>query len=125
MSLGAFVDLLENKLTPKIYKSNDTVYGLHYGVENRKKKIKKVLFTVDLTIDAVYYALKHKHNLIISCYGLYNKQIQRISPPLVKKLSLLARYPFSIFVLNYPFIAAEGGVSESIVEVLYLKIEIQ
>jgi putative NIF3 family GTP cyclohydrolase 1 type 2 len=36
---------------------------------------------------------------------------------------LLTKFPVSIFVLNSSFIAAEGGVSETIVKALYLNLE--
>ncbi|MHA2183126.1 MAG: Nif3-like dinuclear metal center hexameric protein, partial [Promethearchaeota archaeon] len=49
--------------------------------------------------------------------------IHTFNQNLVNKLTLLTKYPISIFVLNSSFIAAEGGVSETIAKALYLNLE--
>jgi len=123
MYLEEIRSLLEKKLSPKIYKLGSEVYGFHYGQMNKEKVVKKVLFTVDLTLDSIHYAIKNKVNLIISNHGLISTPIKKFNSSLINKLSLLSRYPISIFVLNSSFIAVEGGISETIMDMLYLNLD--
>ncbi len=123
MLLQEIKAILENKLSPKLFRMSSDIYGIHYGKNNNIKLIKKVLLTIDLSLEAIHFALKNKVNLIISHHSIINKPIKRFNQVLVNKLSLLSKYPLSIFVLNSSFIAAEGGISDTIMEVLYLKLE--
>ena len=122
MLLEEIINFLEKNISPKCYMSRKKIYGLHYGNSKNIKNIRRVMFTVDLTIEAIYYALKNKFNLIISYYGLIKDQTYNFNSLLIKKLSLLTKFPILIFVLNWPFIAAEGGVCDTIVDLLYLDI---
>ncbi len=123
MLLQEIKAILKNRLSPKPFRMNSEIYGMHYGKNNNSKLIKKVMFTIDLSLEAIHFALKNKVNLIISYHSLINKPIKKFNQIIINKLSLLSKYPFSIFVLNSSFIAAEGGISDTIVEVLYLKLE--
>jgi putative NIF3 family GTP cyclohydrolase 1 type 2 len=67
--------------------------------------------------------LKHKISVIISHHGLVKEPIKKFNKNIVKKLTLLSKYPISIFLLNTSFIAAEGGVSDTLMNALYLKLE--
>ncbi|MBY9017385.1 MAG: Nif3-like dinuclear metal center hexameric protein [Candidatus Lokiarchaeota archaeon] len=115
--------IIENKLSPKIYRIDSEYYGLYYGQINSKKHIKKILFTVDLSLKSIHYAVKNKINLIISLNGFNNNPITNFNQLLINKINLLSRYPLLIFILNSTFIAAEGGVSDTIMESLYLKLD--
>ncbi|MFW9772233.1 MAG: Nif3-like dinuclear metal center hexameric protein, partial [Candidatus Thorarchaeota archaeon] len=115
--------ILINKLAPKKYKLDSEIYGLQYNQSKVKKNIKKVMLTIDLSIEALHFALQKKVNLIISHHGLVDKPIYIFNQHLINKLILLNKYPISIFVLNSSFIAAEGGVSETLANILYLDIE--
>ena len=115
--------LLINKLSPKEFKLNSEIYGLQYDQNRNNKLIKKVMLTIDLSIDAIHFALKNKVNLIISHHGLVNSPIKKFNQNLINKLTLLTKYPISIFVLNSSFVSAEGGISDTLVETLYLKLE--
>jgi len=115
--------LLELKMSPQVFKLNSEIYGIQYGDPSEKKIVKKVLFTIDLSLEAIHYALKNKVNLIISFHGLINNSIQNFNKILINKLSLLVKYPISIFVLNSTFIGAEGGISETIMNALYLTLD--
>lgn len=123
MFLKEIVALLENKLSPKSFSLRPEIYGIQYGDNNENKLIRKVFITLDLSLEAIHYAIKKKVNLIISYNGLINKTIKRFDSNLIKKLSLLSRCPITIFILNYSFIAAEGGISDTIMEKLYLKLD--
>lgn len=123
MNLAEIELLLSEIIAPKQYSIQSEIYGLHYYDGNKKKIIKKAILTVDLSLEAIHYAIVNKVNLIISHHGFFEKQLKNFSPNLIKKLNLLSNYPISIFVLNTPFIAAEGGISETLMEGLYLKLE--
>ncbi|MFX0000706.1 MAG: Nif3-like dinuclear metal center hexameric protein [Candidatus Hodarchaeota archaeon] len=123
MQLREITVLITNKLSPKMFRMDSEIYGLHYDKSNCNKLIKRVMLTVDLSLEAIHFALKQKVNLIISNHSLFNNPIRKFKQNLINKLSLLSKYPISIFVLNSSFIAAEGGVSDTLVNALYLKIE--
>ncbi|MHA1988607.1 MAG: Nif3-like dinuclear metal center hexameric protein [Promethearchaeota archaeon] len=121
MLLQELESILTNRLAPKIYRLDSEIYGLQYSQGKSNKSLKKVLLTIDLSIEALHCALQNKVNLIISHHGLVNNPINKFNQNLIKKLVLLSKYPISIFVLNSPFIAAEGGISETLAKVLYLE----
>ena len=121
MLLQELESILTEKLAPKIFRLDSEVYGLQYNQSKSNKRLKKVLLTIDLSIGALHYALQNKVNLIITHHGLVSNPIKKFNQSLIKKLILLNKYPISIFVLNSPFIAAEGGISETLAKVLYLE----
>lgn len=123
MMLQEIEVILKTKLSPKAFRLNSEIYGLHYDKNRNNKLIKKVMLTIDLSLEAVHFALKNKVNLIISQHSLINKPVKKFNQRIINKLSLLSKYPISIFVLNSSFIAAEGGISDTIVDALYLKLE--
>jgi len=81
------------------------------------------LLTIDLSLEAIHFAIKNKVSLIISHHSLINKPISKFTQNIIDKLYLLSKYPISIYILNSSFIAAEGGVSDTLVNALYLKLE--
>ncbi|MFX1345257.1 MAG: Nif3-like dinuclear metal center hexameric protein [Promethearchaeota archaeon] len=123
MVLEDIQSILTNKLSPKIFKLNSEIYGFQYNQNRVNKSIKKVMLTIDLSIEALHFAVKNKINLIISHHGLINNSINKFNRDLIKKLTLLTKYPIAIFVLNSSFIAAEDGISETIANALYLNLE--
>ena len=123
MNLVEIDNLLTRKFSPKEYSIKSEVYGLHYNEGNNEKIIKKVILTVDLNLDAIQYAIINRVNLIISHHGLFQKNLKKFDSNLIKKLNLLSNYPISIFVLNTPYICAEDGVSETLMDILYLKLD--
>jgi len=120
MYLEEIVLLLENRLSPRTFEFKNDFYGIQYG-KGENKVIKKILLTLDLTIDSIHFAVKNKINLIITLQGLLNNPIMRFNQYHINKLTLLTRQPIIIFALNTSFIAAEGGISDTIMEALYLK----
>ena len=123
MFLQQIQSILTHKLSPKIFKLNSEIYGFQYNHNRTDKLIKKVMLTIDLSIKALHFAVKNKINLIISHHGLFRKPIEKFNQDLINKLTLLTKYPVAIFVLNSSFIAAEGGVSDTLANVLYLDLE--
>lgn len=123
ISLQEIKEILTHKFSPKAFRFNSEIYGLHYDKSLNNKMIKKVLLTIDLSLEAIHCALKNKVNLIISNHSLINKPVLTFRQNLINKLVLLSKFPVSIFVLNSSFVAAEGGVSDTLVNALYLKLE--
>jgi len=123
MLLNDIDSLLKKKLFPKKFKLDSEIYGLHYDQNRNNKLIKRVMLTIDLSLNAIHFALKKKINLIISHHGLINEPIKNFKRNLINKLTLLNKYPISVFVLSSPFIASEGGVSDTLANMLYLKSE--
>jgi len=123
MNLEELKLLLEKEISPIIFKKPSEVYGFHYSNSVYKKKIKKIMITRDLNLKSLHFAIKNKINLIISLKGLIHKPIIDFNPNLINKLSLLSKYPISIFVLSSSFYAAEGGISDTIIEALFLKLD--
>ena len=123
MHLKAITSILEKKLSPKLFKLDSEVYGIQYGISDPTRIIKKVLLTLNLSLEAIHYAFKNKINLIISYQGLITSPIDKFNRYLVNKLTILSKYPISIFVLNSSFIAAEEGISDTIMNALYLNLE--
>jgi len=116
-------DVLTNKLFPKSYSLNSETYGLYFDKTKNNTPIKKVMLTIDLSLEAIHFALSHKVSLILSHHSLIRKPIKKFNHNIINKLSLLSKYPISIFILNSSFIATEGGVSDTLVNALYLKLE--
>lgn len=122
MHLKEITNLLEKKISPKLFCLNPKAYGIQYG-DNNNKLIRKVMITLDVSLEVIRCAIKKKVNLIISHHSLISEPIVKINKNLINKLSLLSKWPISIFVLGHSFIATEGGISETIMNVLYLKLE--
>jgi len=120
MYLDEIALLLENRLSPRIFSLKNDFYGIQYG-DKQNKVIKKVMLTVDLTLDSIHYAVKNKINLIITLHGLLNKPVRSFNRQEINKLTLLTKQPIIVFVLETTFVAAEGGISDTIMEALYLK----
>lgn len=121
MYLEEIVLLLENHLSPRIFELKKDFYGIQYG-DVQNKIIKKIMLTLDLTLKSIHFAVKNKINLIITLQGLLHEPIASFNRHHINKLTLLTRQPIKIFTLNTSFIAAEGGISDTIMEALYLKI---
>ncbi len=123
MNLEEIRLLIEKEVSPKQYQLDSEIYGFHYGAVNNKKNLKKIMLTVDLSLNALYFAIKNKINFIISINGLITNSIKNFKPNLINKLSILSKYPISIFVLGSSFVAAEGGVSDTIMDALFLNLD--
>ena len=120
MYLEEIALLLENHLSPRIFRLKNDFYGIQYG-DVQNKVIKKIMLTAELTLNSIHFAVKNKINLIVTLQGLLNKPITSFNRHLINKLTLLTKQPIKIFVLESSFTAAEGGISDTIMEALYLK----
>ncbi|MFX1444533.1 MAG: Nif3-like dinuclear metal center hexameric protein [Promethearchaeota archaeon] len=115
--------LLRNRLSPEEYIFENEFYGLEYGNKNSNNIIKRVMLSLDLNLEAIHFATLNRVNFIISYRGLINEPLKNFNQNLVNKLSLLSKYPLNIFVLNSSFVAAEGGISDTILDKIYLTLD--
>ena len=106
MLLKEITTLLSKKISPKNYRLNSEPYGMQYDKKNNSKLIRKVVLTIDPSLEAIHFAIKNKVNLIISHHSLVNKPVQKFNRNLINKFTILSKYPISIYVLNSSFIAA-------------------
>lgn len=123
MLLNELDQFIKYEIAPLEFHYDSEIYGYHYGAHSNNKFIKKVMLTVDLSLNALHFAIKNKINLIISLNGLIFQSIKNFTPNLINKLSILSKYPISIFVLGFPFYIAEGGIIDMILEALFLKLD--
>jgi putative NIF3 family GTP cyclohydrolase 1 type 2 len=123
MLLDEIVRFIKSEIAPKEFRFDSEIYGYHYGAYDDNRFIKKVMLTVDLSLKALYFGIKNKINLIISLNGLISNPIKNFKPNLVNKLSILSKFPISIFVLGFPFYIVEGGIIDLILEALFLKLD--
>ncbi len=123
MLIDDILSFLEKKIAPKVYKRNSEPYGLIYDNSSKSKVINKILITVDLSLEAIKFAIRNKINLIISNQGLVQKSIYKFDQDIINKFYLMSKCPLSIFTMNTPFIVGEEGVTDNIVEALSLRME--
>ncbi|TFG17252.1 MAG: hypothetical protein EU531_03910 [Promethearchaeota archaeon] len=123
MHLDEIELFLKKEIAPEQFRKDSEIYGFHYGNYSKSKLIKKVMLTMDLNLNALHFAAKNKINLIISLNGLIKDSIKNFKPDLINKLSVLSKYPLTIFVLGSAFYAAEGGILDMILDILYLKLD--
>ena len=123
MQFKVIKNLLETRIAPKEYLINGEIYGLQYGQADDTKLIKRILLTPDLNFESIHFATVNKTNLILSYNSLINEPISKFNLTLIKKLTLLSNYPLLIYPLNSSLVAAEGGTSDTLMELLYLELE--
>ncbi len=123
MNLQDIKKYLSRKISPKVFRLNSDAYGMQYDKRKSDVLIKKVMLTMDISLEAIHFAVKNKISLIIANNGLIHNPVNKFNLSLINKLSLLSRYPISIFVLSSSFIGAEGGISDTLVSALHFKLE--
>ncbi|MFX1237276.1 MAG: Nif3-like dinuclear metal center hexameric protein, partial [Promethearchaeota archaeon] len=120
MDLKQLISFLKESYVPDSYVLEKEYYGIQYGTHNLSN-IKKVLLTINPSLSAIHYAIVNKFSLIISMFSLFNGSIKSFDISLMNKLKLASKHPLSIYVLNSSLIAASGGISDTLINTLYLK----
>ena len=54
MHLKAIISLLEQKLSPKLFKLDSEVYGIQYGISDPNRVIKQVLVTLKISLEDLW-----------------------------------------------------------------------
>ncbi len=120
MFLEEIIKYLERDICPKKYRTNDRIYGLHYGGRQNRKYFRKIMITLTLSKEAIRFARDNKIYLIISRYGLMGNPIRKLDYVLSKKTAILTKNHI-IYVLGSAFINSIYGVSNKILRLLNLK----
>jgi len=123
MLLSQLISFLENRIAPKAFAMKNDVYGIQFGQTLEDRNIKKVMITLDPSLDAIIEASKQKVSLLLSYYGLIHRPTLYFHDNLVKKFRLLSISRIILYVLHSAFEAAQNGISEILANKLFLKIE--
>ncbi|HEC36707.1 MAG TPA: hypothetical protein ENI29_00635, partial [bacterium] len=100
MNLQEIKKYLSRKIAPKVFRLDSDIYGLQYDKKKSDRLIRKVVLTMDLSLEMIYFAVKNKIGLIIANNSLIHNPINKFNFILINKLSLLSKYPISIYVLS-------------------------
>ncbi len=71
-----------------------------FGAANENRKAKRVLLSIDLSIDSIRKAVCEKYDLIITTNLLLNQNKKITNKYIIQKFSLLTKYPVIIYHLN-------------------------
>ncbi len=121
MYLKDIINVLEHEIAPKTYIVDSEPYGFHYGIRKKGTIVRRIMLTIDLNLKSIQFALKNNINLIITHHGLKNTKNFHFSRNLIKKITLLSKKPIFIYVLGLPFIGVKDGISDMIVNTLFLE----
>ena len=83
--------------------------------------IKKVGICLNLSAYSIAKAINKKIDLIISYDPLFYSCINKIDYVLLRKIRLLAQERTYVFVLGYPALYAENGISDTLLELLDIR----
>lgn len=123
MLLSQIITFLENRIAPKTLGLKNDIYGIQFGPKLEDRNIKKVMITLDPSLEAIIEAAKQKVTLVISHHGLTHRPIMYFHDNLVKKFHLLSISRVILFVLHTAFEAAQDGLTEILANRLFLRIE--
>jgi len=123
MLLSQITDFLEKKIAPKSFAFINDIHGIQFGPKFEDRNIKKIMITLDPSLNAIIEGVKQKVSLIISHHGLIHTPTKHFHENLIKKFYLLSSARIILFVINTAFEAAQNGISEIIANRLSLKIE--
>ncbi len=123
MLLSQITDFLEKKIAPKSFAFINDIHGIQFGPKFEDRNIKKIMITLDPSLNTIIEGVKQKVSLIISHHGLIHTPTKHFHENLIKKFYLLSSARIILFVINTAFEAAQNGISEIIANRLSLKIE--
>jgi len=124
-SLFDVIKKLEMIAPPSLaYKSD--IIGLQIGPrllsEQREVEVEKIMVTLDPTYDALVEAARKKVDLVITHHPLFSKPTWHISDTYLEVLRVALRYKIGLYVAHTNWDAVEGGVSDTLAEVLELDV---
>lgn len=106
------------ELIPKELGFSNDIYGLQVGNQLKDINLHKIVLCVDPTIEVILQAKKTKSYFIIAHHGLTNRSLLKFNEPILKQIKLLSVNNISLFILQSAWIAASGGISDSISEIV-------
>jgi dinuclear metal center YbgI/SA1388 family protein len=101
-------------LVPKELGFSNDIYGLQFGNQLKDINLHKIALCVDPTIKVILQAKKIKSYFIIAHHGLTNRSLLKFNEPVLKQIKLLSANNISLFILQSAWIAASGGISDTI-----------
>ena len=105
------------ELIPKELGFSNDIYGLQFGNILKDINLHKIALCVDPTIKVILQAKKTKSYFIIAHHGLTNRSLFKFNEPVLKQIKLLSVNNISLFILQSAWIAAPGGISDTISEI--------
>jgi len=125
VSLFEVIRKLEEIAPPSLAHKSDII-GLQIGTcfPSRQKdiEVKKIMVTLDPTYDAMVEAVHKKVNLIITHHPLFSTPTSRIVDTYLEILRIALRYKINLYVAHTNWDAVEGGISDTLAEVLELDV---
>ena len=110
------------ELVPKELGFNNDIYGLQFGNQLKDINLHKIALCVDPTIKVILQAKKTKSYFIIAHHGLTHRSLLKFNEPVLKQIKILSANNISLFILQSAWIAASGGISDTISEIAGLTI---
>ena len=105
------------ELVPKELGFSNDIYGLQFGNQLKDFNLHKIALCVDPTIEVILQTKKTKSYLIIAHHGLTHRSLLKFNEPELKQIKLLSINNISLFILQSAWIAASGGISDTISEI--------
>ena len=85
-----------------------------------EKKVRKVLVTLDATLDAINYAVEKGFDLVVTHHPFIFKKLSRITGFDYKKIELLVKNDLPVLSYHTRLDSAEGGVNDALAEAIGL-----
>ena len=104
-------------LVPKELGFSNDIYGLQFGSILKDINLHKIVICVDPTIKVISQTKKTKSYFIISHHGLTHRSLLKFNEPILKQFKLLSVNNISLFILQSAWIAASGGISDTMSEI--------
>lgn len=125
VSLFEVMRKLEEIAPPSLAHKGDII-GLQIGayLPSRQKdvEIKKIMVALDPTYDAMVEAAHKKVNLMVTHHPLFSTPTSRIVDTYLEILRIALRYKISLYVVHTNWDAVEGGISDTLAEILELDV---
>lgn len=89
---------------------------------NGNREVKKILFCMDVTPEAIDFAIKNEYDLIISHHPLIFKGVKSVSGDfgIPARIIKLIKNDISVMSFHTRFDAVEGGVNDALAEIFEL-----
>ncbi|MHA1563658.1 MAG: Nif3-like dinuclear metal center hexameric protein [Promethearchaeota archaeon] len=105
------------ELVPKKLGLSNDIYGLQFGNVLKDFNLHKIVICVDPTIKVILQTKKIKSYFIIAHHGLTHRSLLKFNEPILKQIKILSVNNISLFIIQSAWIAASGGISDTISEI--------
>ena len=105
------------ELVPQELGFSNDIYGLQFGNVLKDFNLHKIVICVDPSIKAILQAKKTKSYFIIAHHGLTQRSLLKFNEPVLNQIKLLSANNISLFILRSAWVAASGGISDTLSEI--------